>query len=143
MPIKECQIGGKSGYKWGDEGKCYPGESGKKKAIAQGVAIEGGFAIKKASFDYDETLTKPSVMEKAKNLIASGVLVYIISARRSAEPMLSRAEELGIPKSRVYATGSNKAKVEKIVALDIDEHHDNNQDVIDALKDTNTKGIKE
>ena len=30
-----------SGWKWGDQGKCYTGPEGKKKAIKQGVAIEG------------------------------------------------------------------------------------------------------
>ena len=34
---------------------------------------------------------------------------------------------------KVYATGSNKAKVEKILELGITEHYDNNQDVIDQL----------
>lgn len=42
MPLKRCQIDGKDGWKWGDSGKCYPGPTGKKKAIAQGIAIEGG-----------------------------------------------------------------------------------------------------
>lgn len=142
MPIKNCQIGGKSGYKWGNEGKCYTGPDAKKKAIAQGIAIEGGFETKKVSFDYDETLTKPDIMEKAKELISNGVNVYIISARGNVEPMLKRAEELGIPKSRVYATGSNKSKVEKIISLDIDIHYDNNESVLEQLKTTNTKGIK-
>ena len=142
MPVKECQIGGKSGFKWGDEGKCYTGPDAKKKAIAQGIAIEGGFETKKISFDYDETLTKPDIMEKAKELISNGVNVYIISARGNVEPMLKRAEELGIPKSRIYATGSNKLKVEKIISLDIDIHYDNNESVLEQLKTTNTKGIK-
>lgn len=46
MPIKECQIDGKSGYKWGDEGKCYIHENtpvskkrSRKKALEQGLAI--------------------------------------------------------------------------------------------------------
>lgn len=42
MPVKKCQINGKDGFKWGDEGKCYTGPDAKKKAIAQGIAIEGG-----------------------------------------------------------------------------------------------------
>jgi hypothetical protein len=42
MPLKRCQKDGKSGWKWGDSGKCYTGEGGKKKAIAQGVAIGHG-----------------------------------------------------------------------------------------------------
>ena len=41
MPLKKCTVDGKSGYQWGDVGKCYTGPSAKKKAIKQGVAIEG------------------------------------------------------------------------------------------------------
>ena len=47
--------------------------------------------------------------------------------------MLTRAESIGIPTSRIYATGSNKAKVEKIKELGIDIHYDNNPDVIKEL----------
>ena len=41
MPLKNCNADGKSGYKWGDKGNCYTGKDGKKKAIKQGIAIEG------------------------------------------------------------------------------------------------------
>ena len=41
MPLKRCSSDGKSGYKWGDEGKCYTGRDAKKQAIKQGIAIEG------------------------------------------------------------------------------------------------------
>lgn len=41
MPLKTCTVDDKSGYKWGDSGKCYTGPEGKKKAIKQGVVIEG------------------------------------------------------------------------------------------------------
>ena len=41
MPLKKCTIDSKAGYKWGDAGKCYTGPEGKKKAINQGVAVEG------------------------------------------------------------------------------------------------------
>ena len=129
------------GYKWGSEGKCYTGHDAKKKAYAQGVAIGFGLATGRVSFDYDETLTTSKMMDKAKELISQGIAVYIISARHRAVPMFSRADELGIPKSRIFATGSNKAKIEKILALDMDVHYDNNPDVIDALKGTNTRGI--
>ena len=141
MPIRECQINNIPGFKWGQEGKCYTGPDAKKKAHAQGIAIGIGLAVSKVSFDYDETLTTSKMMDKAKELISQGINVYIISARHRAVPMFSRADELGIPKGRIYATGSNKAKVEKILELDIDVHYDNNPDVIDALKGTNTKGI--
>ena len=47
MPVNSCSIDGKSGYKWGDQGKCYTYDSNsnsskkaaKKKALAQGLAI--------------------------------------------------------------------------------------------------------
>ena len=41
MPLKRCSESGKSGWKWGNSGKCYVGKGGKKKAIKQGIAIEG------------------------------------------------------------------------------------------------------
>lgn len=42
MPIKNCEIEGQKGFKWGDEGKCYTGPDAKKKALKQGIAVEGG-----------------------------------------------------------------------------------------------------
>ena len=41
MPVNKCTCDGVSGYRWGSEGKCYSGPDAKKKAIKQGVAIEG------------------------------------------------------------------------------------------------------
>jgi hypothetical protein len=53
--------------------------------------------------------------------------------------MLSVAQELGIPESRIYATGSNEAKIQKVKDLGIDKHIDNNQDVISALSGIGSK----
>jgi hypothetical protein len=39
MPIKQCQVNGKNGWKYGDEGTCYTGPEGKRKAISQAIAI--------------------------------------------------------------------------------------------------------
>ena len=97
-------------------------------AVCQAFFVE--YAAAKISFDYDDTLSTERGKELAKN--QQGTL-YIISARSSKEGMLSTAKELGIPESRVYATGSNKAKVEKIKELGIDKHYDNNPDVIKEL----------
>ena len=41
MPLKSCSENNESGWKWGDQGKCYTGKDAKKKALKQGVAIEG------------------------------------------------------------------------------------------------------
>ncbi|NVM36704.1 MAG: hypothetical protein HWN81_14000 [Candidatus Lokiarchaeota archaeon] len=41
MPLKKCSENNKSGWKWGDSGKCFVGPDGKKKAIKQGISIEG------------------------------------------------------------------------------------------------------
>ena len=40
MPLQKCSEGGKSGWRWGSKGRCYPGPEGKKKAIKQGLAID-------------------------------------------------------------------------------------------------------
>jgi len=40
MPIKRCQVKGKKGWKYGDQGKCYTGKDAKQKAYKQAYAIE-------------------------------------------------------------------------------------------------------
>jgi hypothetical protein len=87
----------------------------------------------KVSFDYDGTLSTDAGKNKAKRLIASGIPVYIISARNSVIGMQKVARELNIPLNRVYATGSNQSKVKKVLSLKITTHYDNNKDVVDQL----------
>jgi hypothetical protein len=41
MPLQNCTESGESGWRWGKSGKCYTGRDGKKKAIQQGISIEG------------------------------------------------------------------------------------------------------
>ena len=115
---------------------------GKDQQQAAGICYgiwEQHFAGAKVSFDYDDTLSTDQGKQIAKAAIADGNTVYIISARQDKEGMLSTAKDLGIPESRVYATGSNAAKIEKIKALGISKHYDNNQDVINAIGSTGQK----
>lgn len=55
MPIMKCEHNGKSGFKYGESGHCYTGKDAKKKAIKQGLAIEGPekFASKASQEDID------------------------------------------------------------------------------------------
>lgn len=108
----------------------YPSEQ--RSAVCRN-AFEEKLAAEKVSFDYDETLTTSKGMRLAMNYIERGVDVYIISARQEKDGMLARAKRIGIPESRIYATGSNKAKIEKIKELGITVHYDNNTDVINEL----------
>jgi hypothetical protein len=96
-------------------------------------AFEEKMAAEKVSFDYDETLSTVKGMKLAEEWINKGADVYIISARQEKDGMLTRAKALGIDQSKVYATGSNKAKVEKVKQLDITIHYDNNAEVIKEL----------
>lgn len=90
-------------------------------------------AGEKVSFDYNDTIDTPAGKELAKKEIASGSDVYIISAFNDPSSFKPLADELGIPMSKVFATGSNTAKVEKIKSLGITKHYDNNPDVIAEL----------
>lgn len=90
-------------------------------------------ATEKVSFDYDGTLSTEKGYTRAEQFIQNGADVYIISAREEKSGMLKRAEKLGIPESRVYATGSNEAKIQKIKDLEITIHYDNNPQVINQL----------
>ena len=100
------------------------------------------FAGQKVSFDYDDTLSTDRGKTAAKREIEAGNTVYIISARNSKDEMLGTASDLGIPDSRVYATGSNEAKIAKVKELGIDKHYDNNVDVIAALGSVGHKFVR-
>jgi len=140
MPIKSCTINGEDGWKYGDTGTCYSGKEGKKKAIAQGIAITGGdgelsrlerfkdfLAVKKIGWDFDGTISTTRGQNLFKSL--SGTM-YIITARNHQSPDVFRiSDRLGVPRSRVFFTGSNQNKVEKIKELGLDIFYDNNPDV--------------
>ena len=96
-------------------------------------AFEEKLAGEKVSFDFDDTLSTQKGLDLALEWKDKGADVYIISAREQKDGMLSRANKAGILFSRVYATGSNEAKVQKIKDLEITIHYDNNSDVIKEL----------
>jgi soluble P-type ATPase len=143
MPVQISSDNQGCWARWGDAGHKYYYKCGnkvardnaRKKAIAQGVAI-GEFDIEKISFDFDDTLTKASVRDTAKRYINKGVLVYVISARNDVGGMYDITDKLGIPRSRVFATGSNQNKIDKIKSLGITKHYDNNEDVIKKIGST-------
>ena len=87
----------------------------------------------KISFDYDGTLSTKRGFNLATKLKSEGADLFIISARNDKQGMLRVAKQLRIPTDKVYATGSNKAKIEKVKELNIIKHYDNNPDVIKEL----------
>ena len=59
MPVKACKLKGKSGYKWGDSGKCYtytPGNETGKKNARQKAHLQGAAAGYKAAMDRLEAI---------------------------------------------------------------------------------------
>lgn len=110
--------------------KEYPSEQ--RAAICRS-SFEENLATTRVSFDYDGTLNRAVGIRKAMELVEKGVIVYIISARDSVAFMLKIARRVGIPVDRIYAVGSNEAKIEKVKELGITTHYDNNIDVVRAL----------
>lgn len=141
MPVIKCENG-----KWRiGSGACIYATREKAVEVWTAILASGKYAAdsRKVSYDYDQVLTKKEYQDKAKQDIADGKLVYIISARQELSGMKEIADSVGIPITRIYATGSNKAKVEKIKELSIGTHYDNNTDVIQNIKElTDAKGIQ-
>ena len=129
MPVIKCSNGK---YRIGNGGCVYDTED-KANKVWKAILASGAYAAEKVSYDYDDVLSTDKGKAQAETDVKAGKVVYIISARQSVEGMLSTASRLGIPKGRVYATGSNKAKVEKVKSLGIKVHKDNNPDVIKEL----------
>lgn len=85
------------------------------------------------SFDYDGVLTKSAGIATLDKAVARGTNVYIVSARSDDSALKEFASKHNVKAANVYATGSNKAKVEKIKELGVSKHYDDNPDVISAL----------
>lgn len=85
------------------------------------------------SFDFDGVLTTSRGIKKLEEAVNRGTNVYIISARQDDKGLKEFASKHGVKLDNVYATGSNKAKVEKIKQLGLSKHYDNNEDVIKEL----------
>ena len=84
-------------------------------------------AVKKIGWDFDGTISTTRGENLFKSL--SGTM-YIITARNHPSPDVFRiSDRLGVPRSRVFFTGSNQNKVEKIKELGLDIFYDNNPDV--------------
>lgn len=72
MPLKKCSENEKSGWKWGDSGKCYTGKDAKKKAIKQGVAIEGPRKFQEMASCFEGSLSEDDIGFVAEALIDEG-----------------------------------------------------------------------
>lgn len=91
-------------------------------------------ASKKVSFDYDETLSTARGKERLYKHYSDGDTIYVISARDNQSNLEDLVKNIeGVNLLRVYATGSNKNKIEKVKELNIDIHYDNNRNVINEL----------
>jgi hypothetical protein len=132
MPIYKCSNGR---YRIGTGGCVFETKEKAEKAY-KAILAQGKLAAQKVSLDYDGVLSTTRGKLLLKKLLSEGTDVYVISAR---------SEEMnveGVPASRIYATSSNKAKIEKIKELGIETHYDDNPDVVNELKKLNIKSIK-
>ena len=95
------------------------------------------------SFDFDGVLTTSEGIKKLNDYVVNGGDVYIVSARHTDTELKDFASKHGIPESHVFATGSNKAKVQKIKELGVSKHFDNNADVVSELGSIGQKFAEE
>jgi hypothetical protein len=145
MPIKRCSIDGKDGWKYGDSGTCYSGPDGKRKAIAQAIAVNKGqpptneklndlievLAVKKTGFDFDGVISTRRGQSLFQNTRGDK---WVISARsHGSNDFWMIIDRIGIDRKRVIFTSSNQEKVEEIKRLGIEVFYDNNPTVRSML----------
>jgi hypothetical protein len=89
----------------------------------------------KVSIDYDGTLSTPQGKELAKELIAQGNEVYIITRRNEleGEPIIEEAKELRIPQANVFFT-NGAPKWQVIKSIGVTKHYDNDPEEIASIK---------
>jgi hypothetical protein len=142
MPVIKCSNG-----KWRiGSGLCQ--YDTKEKATEVYVAIISSGSLEaqgnKVSFDFDDTLSTQRGQDIAKRLMNDNKTVYIITRRQESDSkeVYKVADELGIPRSRVYFTNGS-LKWETVKRLEIGTHYDNNQNEVDKIREnTDAKAIK-
>lgn len=138
MPIYKCS---NSKYRIGN-GACIYDTKAKAEKVYRAILAQGEFANKIVSFDFDDTLSTTKGQEKAKQMLAEGYKILIITARQSkdSKEVFEVADKLGIKRSDIYFTnGGNKWSVVKRLGVAI--HYDNNQEQVDLInKMTKTEG---
>ncbi len=69
MPLQKCTKDKESGWRWGQHGHCYTGPDGKKKAIKQGILIEGPENFKKEMSSDSELRTAFAELDLGEQLM--------------------------------------------------------------------------
>lgn len=102
---------------------------------------EHEFAKTRVSFDFDGTLSTKRGQD-LYNRLKGTHNIYVITARSSSmsKGVYNITDMLGIPRSKVFFTGSNTRKVDKVKELRIKTHYDNNPNVIDNI--SSSVGVK-
>jgi hypothetical protein len=141
MPVIKCSNG-----KWRiGSGGCIYNTEDKANKVWAAILASGAYAAdsNKVSFDFDDTLSTDKGQAKAKEMMAEGKTVYIVTRRQqsASEEVYKVADELGIPHSRVKFTNGSY-KWETIKHYGIGTHYDNNPREIELINSkTDSKGI--
>ena len=89
--------------------------------------------FEKISFDFDGTLSQEKIQTLAKNKIADGNDVYIITKRSAGKDVMDVAESIGIKPENVIFT-NHKPKWSFIKDLGINTHYDNVNDEANEIE---------
>ena len=108
MPIYKCS---NSKYRIGN-GACIYDTKGKAEKVYRAILAQGEFAAKVVSFDFDGTLSTKKGQDKAKQLLAEGYRVLIVTARQSkdSKEVFDVADKIGIRRSDIYFTNGKSPK---------------------------------
>lgn len=116
MPLKRCSSDGKSGWRWGDEGKCFVGPDGKKKAIRQGIAIEGPEKFQQMSSAEKVNFSKKEICTIADFMYELGYGLKSIVAITAT--LSSEGKKHGSPEHECPAGKKCDEKLGKCVKID-------------------------
>ena len=114
-------------------------EEGRYGFSIEGIMGQKLVQMEKVSFDFDGTLSEDNIQKIAKEKIANGDDVYIITKRPENDYVKDVAKKIGIKESNIVFT-NHKPKWSFIKDLGIDLHYDNVEDEAKEIEDkTSTK----
>lgn len=123
MPVKKCQREGKSGFKWGDAGKCFIGAGAEARALAVGRAIAAQRDKHESEEEWSSQGDFEEIISKTSDEGVTAALVELpfLPEERQATWVKKADEEMRIVWGEVYIPDIPDTQDEFMTAPEIEK----------------------
>lgn len=112
MPVQQCQVKGKGGWRWGRSGKCYTGDDAKGKAAKQGAAARAsGFVENRTQIVPSNPLkADPTRTTTLRRVFEKEIRRRLMIVARKVRQLVEVEDAFGLKTKRTQFTTFNEER---------------------------------